>query len=138
MDPWRCRCAVCPLGRRSWPRPGQPARARRRRRWPAERPLSEEEELALGNALLDQYAGAPPWDAAQLASAGAAAEGRALAAYAGDPARSRQSRRTAAQRKRDRLERTYPDLAEAVDAGEMTLKAGLREGRHREGGTHPR
>jgi hypothetical protein len=31
-------------------------------------------------------------------------------------------RRTAAERKRDKLERTHPELAEAVDSGEMTLK----------------
>jgi hypothetical protein len=87
------------------------------------RPMSEEEAVALGNALLDQYANTPPWDASQPASAGSASgttpEEFSLVDVASEaPA----PRRTAAQRKRDRLERTYPDLAEAVDAGEMTLK----------------
>jgi hypothetical protein len=87
------------------------------------RPMSEEEEVALGNALLDQYADAPPWDASQFPSAGAGPSmvtGAAGSAEGPDDAAG--PRRTAAQRKRDRLERTYPDLAEAVDAGEMTLK----------------
>jgi hypothetical protein len=85
--------------------------------------MSEEEAVALGNALLDQYANTPPWDASQLASAGSAGgttpeEFSLVDAAPEAPA----PRRSAAQRKRDRLERTYPDLAEAVDAGEMTLK----------------
>ncbi len=86
-------------------------------------PLSEEEEVALGNALLDQYAAAPPWDASQLASGGQGSGVASGGASSADqPAEAAAPRRTAAQRKRDRLERTYPDLAEAVDAGEMTLK----------------
>jgi hypothetical protein len=87
------------------------------------RPLSEQEEIALGNALLDQYAAAPPWDASQLPSAGAGPVVAARAAGSDvQPDEAAGSRRTAAQRKRDRLEHTYPDLAEAVDAGELTLK----------------
>ena len=109
--------AASARGQVSLPAPGAAASGR------PKRPLSEEEEVALGNALLDQYADAPPWDAAQLPSAGAATDMAAgLAAYVGEPAEAAAPRRTAAQRKRDRLERTYPDLAEAVDAGEMTLK----------------
>ncbi len=39
-----------------------------------------------------------------------------------EPASEATARRTPAQRKRDRLERTHPDLADAVQSGELTLK----------------
>ncbi len=64
-------------------------------------------EVALGEALLAQFAARMEPDAA------------AAAAPAAVPAQPRVS---AAQRKRERLERNHPELADAVDAGEMTLK----------------
>ena len=83
------------------------------------RPLTEEDEIALGNALLDQFG-------AQVAASGdgeAAASGFAMPVpTAADAPAAAPPRRSAAQRKRDRLEHTHPELAEAVDAGEMTLK----------------
>ncbi len=90
------------------------------------RPLTEEDEIALGNALLDQYAAQTAAGGSDLAAAAdaMAAAGQAVGL---PPAPASQAapvapRRSAAERKRDRLERSHPELAEAVDAGEMTLK----------------
>jgi hypothetical protein len=84
------------------------------------RPLTEEEEIALGNALLDQYAGGAAVNINLPAGDQGAGE-TTYAASAESPAPAA-PRLSAAQRKRERLERTHPDLSEAVDAGELTLK----------------
>jgi hypothetical protein len=118
-------------GQVSAPAPGAPSPARA---------LSEEEEIAQGNALLDQYASAPPWQPAEVTGGSGSEQGGDAASDAaggfavGLPAPAPEApRRTAAQRKRDRLERTHPELAEAVDSGEMTLKqAYLQAGIERE------
>jgi hypothetical protein len=82
------------------------------------RPLSEEEEIALGNALLDQFAGQ---SGVTLPTGDQGGDEASYSAMAPGPAPAA-PRLSAAQRKRERLERTHPDLAEAVDAGELTLK----------------
>ncbi len=88
-------------------------------------------EVALGEALLAQFAaqmGMQPDGDEDLAArrpvgipsgiqAGAGPEHRA--ASAASPAEPRMS---AAQRKRERLERNHPELVDAVEAGEMSLK----------------
>jgi hypothetical protein len=80
-------------------------------------PLSEEEEIAAGNALLDQYGAGLTAVLADPSASGGPEVG--LASVAPLPV---SPRRTAAQRKRDRLERDHPELADAVQAGELTLK----------------
>lgn len=87
---------------------------------PIARPLTAEDEIALGNALLDRYAGeaGPPAPDPAAAADAMARAGQAM----GLPAAPVSPRRTAAQRKRDKLERVHPELAEAVDAGDITLQ----------------
>ena len=86
------------------------------------RPLTEAEEIADGNARLARYMAQAGTAGMDVAALRLAVEG--LAAPGGPPPGETATggRRTAAQRKRDRLERVFPDLAQAVDAGEMTLK----------------
>jgi hypothetical protein len=90
---------------------------------PARR-LTEEEEIALGNRLLDDYAaglaaaGIDPEQAAAIAAAGAGASSGDAGASSAPPG----PRVSAAQRKRETLERKHPELMEAVQAGEITLK----------------
>jgi hypothetical protein len=85
-----------------------------------DRRLTEEEEIALGNMLLDQYAAGGEFDPAGLV--GVKGPGPEYTPHAPEPAPDTAPRRTAAQRKRDLLERTHPDLIDAVQAGELTLK----------------
>ncbi|HEX9116166.1 MAG TPA: hypothetical protein VGA61_08870, partial [Anaerolineae bacterium] len=79
------------------------------------RPLTEDDEIALGSALLDRYAGQA--GTADAAAFGGTGDGLSvgLPAGPGSSAAPVSPRRTAAQRKRDKLDRTYPELAEAVD-----------------------
>lgn len=86
-------------------------------------------EVALGEALLAQFAaqmGMQPEGDEDLAArrpvgipAGIQAGAEHRAASSASPAEPRMS---AAQRKRERLERNHPELVDAVEAGEMTLK----------------
>jgi hypothetical protein len=85
-----------------------------------DRRLTEEEEIALGNMLLDQYAAGGEFNPAGLV--GVQGAGPEYTPHAPEPAPDTSPRRTAAQRKRDLLERTHPDLIDAVQAGELTLK----------------
>ncbi len=93
-------------------------------------------EVALGEALLAQFAaqmGLQPEGDEDLAArrpvgipagiqAGAVAGQRGASA-----ASSAEPRMSPAQRKRERLEREHPELIDAVEAGEMTLKQALVE-----------
>lgn len=88
------------------------------------RPLTEDDEIALGSALLDRYAGQTgDLGSGVYAGAGMAGDfGSGVGLPTVEPPAPVSPKRTAAQRKRDKLDRTYPELAEAVDAGEMTLQ----------------
>jgi hypothetical protein len=91
-------------------------------------------EVALGNALLEQFAAQMAgWtdsddaDGAERRPVGLPA-GQSAADIADaeaapvQPRASAQPRVSAAQRKRERLEASHPELLDAVQAGEMTLK----------------
>ncbi len=89
-------------------------------------------EVALGEALLAQFAaqmGTQPETADDLAArrpVGIPAGIPAGEDAGGAPAPA-QPRMSAAQRKRERLERNHPELVDAVEAGEMTLKQAYLE-----------
>ena len=85
-------------------------------------PGNEDPQVALGRKLLEAFeaemaaAGLPSGEVSLPADygQGAVAESRAAVGTS--------ARQTAAERKREKLAQTHPDLLDAVQAGEMTLK----------------
>lgn len=88
-------------------------------------PAGEDPEVALGRKLLEAFE-------AEMASNGGGEVGLPAEYGQGPVTESRSAvgasaRQTAAQRKRDKLAQTHPDLLDAVQAGEMTLKQAYLE-----------